>query len=217
MTDNTTLYQRLGVAQTATVDEIKTAYRTAAKTCHPDNDQSDGAASRFNDLNDAFNILVDPERRARYDRTGIEDENAYTQQILAEAHSLIVSTFMSLIEKIPDPTKVNPFHHIRNALTARIADLNNSIPNTERERLRFSLIRQRVSTKHTNNLVHVAIDQKIAAIDTLLRTSYKSIAVNESALMILDQYEYRVDVDLFRIDYTSPSVNPKGSFGGRQG
>ncbi|WP_299166023.1 J domain-containing protein [uncultured Arthrobacter sp.] len=66
-----TYYTVLGVSRSATAKEIKDGYRKAARSAHPD---QGGTAELFHDVAVAYEMLSDPERRRRYDRTlGIED------------------------------------------------------------------------------------------------------------------------------------------------
>ena len=69
-------YEVLGVGKTATDAEIKSAYRKKAKECHPDLHPDDKQAEeRFKELNEANEVLSDPDKRAKYDQFGFDGPN----------------------------------------------------------------------------------------------------------------------------------------------
>jgi molecular chaperone DnaJ len=63
-------YEVLGISRNASDDEVKRAYRRLAKQYHPDANKEDGAESRFIEINEAYEALSDPQKRAAYDRYG---------------------------------------------------------------------------------------------------------------------------------------------------
>jgi len=73
-------YQVLGVARTASQDDIRKTYRKAAKETHPDlNPGKPEAERRFKEINAAYDIIGDPEKRKRYDTGEIDETGAERQ------------------------------------------------------------------------------------------------------------------------------------------
>lgn len=93
MTDD--LYAALGVAPTASTEEVRAAYKRRAKRAHPD---AGGARQDFEKITRARNVLVDPRRRERYDRDGAADDapdnrEAGAVQTVVQAVNVVIDEY----------------------------------------------------------------------------------------------------------------------------
>ncbi len=64
------LYETLGVGENASADEIKKSYRKLARKYHPDINKDESAVEKFKEINAAYEVLSDPEKKAQYDQFG---------------------------------------------------------------------------------------------------------------------------------------------------
>jgi molecular chaperone DnaJ len=93
-------YEILGVGREATAEEIKKAYRRLALKYHPDRNPGDSECQeRFKEINEAYSVLSDPEKRATYDRYGSVEG---IRDFAGFSTSPFGSTFGSLFEDLFD-------------------------------------------------------------------------------------------------------------------
>lgn len=75
---NKDLYSILGVSENASAEDIKKAYKKLAKRYHPDSNKGDATAEeRFKEISEAYSVLKDPEKRAKYDQLRKMGAGAY--------------------------------------------------------------------------------------------------------------------------------------------
>ena len=69
-------YDILGVSKNASKSDIKSAFRKLSKKYHPDVCKEEGAEEKFKEINEAYTVLSDPEKKQMYDTYGTVDPNA---------------------------------------------------------------------------------------------------------------------------------------------
>lgn len=145
-------YATLGVATDASVDDIKRAYRRAARHAHPDRG---GSHERMQALNEAKDVLTDPARRARYDAG--EDGLATPEE--EEARAFIRKLFAEAV----DINKQDPVEGVREALDyGRTSSITNAAM-LRRSISRLESQRNRVKAKTERNVYLEVIESRIAS------------------------------------------------------
>ena len=90
------LYETLGVAEDADEADVKRAYRRRAVETHPD---AGGDPAEFRRVQEAYEVLSDPERRARYDETGLVDDPEKARET---ARRMAVEVLVAMVEGAPE-------------------------------------------------------------------------------------------------------------------
>ena len=161
----TTHYETLGVARDASPDDIKQAWRRASSTAHPDKGGTDAGMAA---VNRAYEVLGDPERRARYDAEGTDAEPQTMELAVRDA---LMMAFKSVLMS----DEQNVLEGVRRVIDAQ---------NLTAHRAKANLLRQgRVRGCHQQRAGHllVAIDKALAQVD-------EQIAVAKKARELLDTY-----------------------------
>jgi len=178
-----TLYNKLNITETATEEEIKSAYRKMAKANHPDNG---GDTNEFHDINEAYEVLHDPIRRQRYDETG-----DYSESPPKESKKM---TFMNMhiIPLFERATSVD-FDFISEA-TKVIRDI---ILKGEKQRMqnnaaveRFEQNIRRIERKDGENIIKAILTSKVVAINAMTTGIDEELDLIEEVLEEIETYKY---------------------------
>ncbi|EGR33193.1 hypothetical protein IMG5_206853 [Ichthyophthirius multifiliis] len=98
-TQKITLYNLLDVPKTASIEEIKKAYKQLALKIHPDKNKDDPTAKeKFQKIVEAYNILSDPNKKKEYDETGSYGDD-FNQQAFESAYSFYRSIYKKVEKK----------------------------------------------------------------------------------------------------------------------
>lgn len=197
-------YAVLGVAKDATPEQIKQAWRKASSAAHPD--REGGSSERQKAVNEAYEILSDPERRQDYDSGGTGNSAAAIEE---EGRMQLMELFdrAATDERVFDVVK-----HVRNILHGRAAECQAEVSSAHKIVARLRRIRGRVKVKKKGqtNLFHTIVDKKIRNVEGTIPQNQRLQRVCEAALKILADYECVDDAFDTRYMHGDPLALPGG-------
>jgi curved DNA-binding protein CbpA len=193
-------YFQLGIEPGADAKTIKAAYRRKARETHPDRNPDDPrATTRFQLVQEAYDILSDPVRRASYDETGNTERDSGESLAISLLAGAVIETIkqsdaqgvmadprFSLVDTLRDFLR-----QIRDASRGRKRSCESLISGLERQlkRMKFK--------GDGSNLVKDIIDEQIARARIALEKESRHLVAAEAALKIMEQYEGLPPEDLF--------------------
>jgi hypothetical protein len=190
-----TLYKLLGIKNTASPEQIKKAYRKKAKKHHPD---KGGDAEIFNKIQEAYDILSDPERRKAYDTTGtINNEPNYDLQ---EAVALVVDKIKWKIDALDNTILLTKGGMLLEVVTSIKEEIEEKGRNIEYEKERIRLLkilgkRMRTKKRKQINTAREAIEQLIDYCKNGIESCKSRINILTKALKIAGYLKLELDVD----------------------
>lgn len=188
------LYETLGVAEDADAKQIRSAYKKKAKQEHPD---TGGTQEKFGRLKKAHDILVDPERRAKYDATGDEAEVAPDNTaalILGIISAALAQVLQVCAQNKRSPLQTELIFKIRGRIKQHLTEacqqqgvLRPIMAGDAKLADRFK------SEKEGENIFEQILRGRLETLRTQYEQLEGQIKLGEEALKILEDYTFKND------------------------
>lgn len=191
------LYEILGLEPDATSNAVKAAYRQLSMKHHPD--RHGGNADKFREVQQAYDVLGNEERRKIYDETGATGSPDHTRQkaehIVAD---LLVQALAEVDAEVTGSTSMfDAIHRPTDPIKMAAATLTNSIASNLREQTKAkNSIKQlhrslrRIKRSTGTNLVETALRGKLEQSESFLVKAAEELALFGMAQVVLKEYQY---------------------------
>lgn len=204
-----TLYEILGVENTATKEEIKKAYRKKSNIHHPD---KGGDNDMFITIKNAYNVLRNDEKREKYDKYGVTGDDA--DDLITQAKSIIETTVMSIIEANNNHsmiTKIKLFERALSVIESGKSSIKQKIIEVKEDSVLLEIALERVSST-SEDFISPVIKTKIVELKNYIVGLKKELEVISIAIGMVKMFDYRVDVTEQEPDLPSISESMKNHF-----
>lgn len=187
------LYKTLGVRKTARPETIKAGYKKKSKQHHPDIAKDDGA--KFRDVKLAYEVLSNPDRRARYDRTGRYDEVKITPEVI---RGMIQQTVIAMVNaerpdgSTDDPTWDNVKQKILMTITNGRREVMVNINRTVKKIARLDNLAKRFKSKTKEDPVGDAFAAQRILLTEELHRHQDGLELSIETQKVFDSYDYMV-------------------------
>ncbi len=189
----TDLYAILEVPKSADPDAIDKAYRRRSKATHPDRG---GEAKDFHAVDQAYRVLADPNRRATYDETGQFEEakpDNQTSDAMQVISFYLTKVLASMHQVSMNPKKDNVLASLKTILKEVEKEIEKSKTAAKNLIDGLKIAAERFETKDGPNVIAEMIKFNIAASERQVLAFEGEKAKIANALVVLEQYTYRVD------------------------
>lgn len=181
------LYDVLGVSQNATQEDIKKAYREKAKLYHPDKASDDVDPSHFIDIAKAYEILSDPEKKAKYDESGYTDDAIHDDMEVA-IESL--QNIFKAVLKHDNLLEIDLIAKTHSLVINNIKMSEDNIKVLEALPAVYEKLIKKLKCKSTINVLKITLEDEIkGAQEGVFRLNYQ-IRVCNTILELLKDYEF---------------------------
>lgn len=198
------LYSVLRVKQDATNEELKKAYRYLARDLHPDKNKEEGAKEKFQEVEEAYRILKDPEKRKRYDETG---DTGKAPDINAEAMRIITTLFLQVCENANFKAD-NYFKKVKELIHANLRQITSDAIKFDKQ---IKALGYLISKTTANDIFLSVLNGKLEDIKGRNQHAEEAKKVLSKALEILADFEYTGKLPPEYDTTIPPFINPGSS------
>jgi curved DNA-binding protein CbpA len=184
-------YKTLGVNRDADGAAIKSAYRSRAKSSHPD---AGGDVDAFSKLTSSYELLLDPVRRKIYDDTGFDPQLTDAKDL--EGLLILDALVNEIILDERQPGSFDPVAAMRRKLTDRVVNARFHILELERHRGRIRNHMDRIGKRPESDVLGRMLTARCDAIADAIDKAEAEIKVIEQAYAMLDGYSYELEVEM---------------------
>jgi len=181
-------YATLGIERDADAEAVKTAYRKAAKSVHPD---SGGDAEQFGKLQTCYDLLKDPVRRKVFDDTGYDPQLADPRDLKGLMMLETLVNDMILDER--EPGSFDPVAAMRRKLSDDIVKSRFHILELERHRSRIRKHMDRLGRRPETDVLGSMLRARSQSIAEAIKNAEGQIEAIEQAYTMLEGYGYELE------------------------
>lgn len=180
----TNLYDVLGVAKDADADAIKQAYRRKASGNHPD--REGGNVQAMAAVNNAYEVLSDDVKRARYDECG---ETSPKPSAETEAREALMKMFLDAVNKGAH----DPHEFVQQNIEHAGRQLDTQTQQAQERLKNLEAMRTKVSAKGPDNLYEMVVNQLIRSAGDQLDTLREAAIVKARVVELFNEYESKAE------------------------
>jgi len=191
-------YEVLGIEHDATPEQIELAFRRASAKWHPDRVGDDPAKQaeaheRMVEINEAYKILTDGDRRGEFDEHGSADQAA--DSIPALARKALKDMFLQFLDQdMAQETNADPFDLLLRAAVAKNSGISTQAAMNRRAIRYLETIRKRIRRRdgRSPSMILSIIDRRIQAARESIKESERQLEVGTAVLALISQYEFEM-------------------------
>lgn len=188
------LYECLGVPRDADAAAIHRAYRSAAKDAHPD---AGGSEKAFAAVKHARDVLIDPNRRARYDQTG-EAEDTAPDNAVSSAMQFVSAALDAAMGQIEaEGREAHQTHDLPTRMLRVLVAQKTKVSETVRNLERAAQVNERLLGRFTviegESRIDALIRGRIGAARNMIEGHKRGHAALDDAIAIVEAHKFRAD------------------------